>query len=130
PEPHAITDCYALIKVLSSKGETGPLRLVVNRVQSEAEAADISRKMTFASKRFLHTELTVLGHIAEDPAVSRSVRRQEPLLLCEPRSVAVSQIGVLAHRLLGEEVAVKQTGGAQGFLRRMRRLIPGFEGRL
>lgn len=130
PEPHAITDCYALIKVLSSKGETGPLRLVVNRVQSEAEAADISRKMTFASKRFLHTELTVLGHIAEDPAVSRSVRRQEPLLLCEPRSVAASQIGVLAHRLLGEEVAVKQTGGAQGFLRRMRRLIPGFEGRL
>src|SRR5690606_21553212 len=79
PEPHAITDCYALIKVLATKDHSGLLRLVVNRVGGEAEARDISRKMTFASRRFLHKELDVLGHIDEDPAVARSIRQRSDL---------------------------------------------------
>lgn len=130
PEPHSITDCYALIKVISSKGQTGPLRLVVNRAQSDAEAADVSRKMTFASKRFLQTDLTVLGHISEDPVVPRSVRRQVPFMLSDPRSTASMQINAIAQKIVGQdEVPVRQAGGAQGFLRRMRRLIPGLESR-
>lgn len=129
PEPHAITDCYTLIKVLAEKGHTGSLRLVVNRVESEGEAADISRKMTFASRRFLHTELSVLGYVTEDPAVPRSIRRQEPLMVCDPRSRAALQIAAIAQRIAGAEERAQQIGGAQGFLKRMRRLIPGLEER-
>jgi len=129
PEPHAITDCYALIKVLATKGYTEPLRLVVNRVESDAEAADISRKMTFASRRFLNTQLDVLGSIAEDPAVARSIRRQEPLMLSEPRSRAAAQVQTIAQRLVGGEEAPHKAGGTLGFFQRVRRLIPGWEGR-
>ena len=129
PEPHAITDCYALIKVLAAKGHSGLLRLVVNRAENDAEANDISRKMTFASRRFLQTELSVLGHISEDPAVARSIRRQVPLMVSEPRTRAAHQIAALAQRIAGIEQAPERAGGAQGFLRRMRRLIPGLEGR-
>lgn len=129
PEPHAITDCYALIKVLAAKGGCGELRLVVNRVESDVEAEDISRKMTFASKRFLQTELSVLGYVQEDPAVARSIRRQEPLMVSEPRSKAAMQITALAQRIAGIEQAPERSGGAQGFFRRIRKLIPGLDER-
>ncbi|MBO2521167.1 MAG: P-loop NTPase [Clostridia bacterium] len=129
PEPHAITDCYALIKVLATKDHSGLLRLVVNRVGGEAEARDISRKMTFASRRFLHKELDVLGHIDEDPAVARSIRQQEPLMVYAPRSRAALQIASLAEKLAGRVEEPVRESGTQGFFRRLRRLIPGLESR-
>lgn len=130
PEPHAITDCYALIKVLASKGYAGVLRLVVNRVESEAEAADIGRKMTFASRRFLNTELEILGSISEDPAIPRSIRRQDPLMSSEPRSRSASQISAIAQRMIGRDKVGQRADGTQGFFQRVRRLIPGWEGRV
>src|SRR5690606_28470595 len=44
PEPHAITDAYALIKVASKDQPNLKLHLVVNRVQDESEAREIARK--------------------------------------------------------------------------------------
>ena len=123
PEPHAITDCYALIKVLASQGGHPPLSLVVNRVESEREGEHIARKMTFASKRFLHTELRTLGSIVEDPAVARSVRKQSPVTLEEPRARASLQIGAVADALLDVGRETLEAPGTRGFLERMRRLI-------
>ena len=124
PEPHAITDCYALIKVLASSGSQTPLHLVINRVQSDLEAEDIAQKMVFASRRFLHTDLRVLGHIAEDQAVVRSIRRQVPLMLEHGRSRPAQQIAEIAERLAGIERDAVQPGGARAFFERMRRLMP------
>lgn len=124
PEPHAITDCYALIKVLASSGSQTPLHLVINRVQSDLEAEDIAQKMVFASRRFLHTDLRVLGHIAEDQAVVRSIRRQVPLMVEHGRSRPAQQIAEIAERLAGIERDAVQPGGARAFFERMRRLMP------
>lgn len=124
PEPHAITDCYALIKVLAGYGYEAPLHLVVNRVESEREGDHIARKMAFASKRFLHMELRTLGYIMEDPAIVRSIRRQSPVLVDEPRSRASLQIMGLAERLVGEKGRALEQAGSRSFLERMRRLLP------
>lgn len=124
PEPHAITDCYALIKVLASGGSSTPLHLVINRVQSDLEAEDIAQKMVFASRRFLHTDLKVLGHIVEDQAVIRSIRRQVPLMLEHARSRPAQQISQIAERVVGIEKEAVQQGGARAFFERMRRLMP------
>lgn len=124
PEPHAITDCYALIKVLALKGHQVPLKLVVNRAESETEAAEVSRKMRFASRRFLHVDLDALGYIVEDGAVGRSIRRQDPLLIAEPRSRAALQIEKIAQRMVGAPPATAAAATSPGgFLERMRRLI-------
>lgn len=125
PEPPAITDCYALIKVLALQGHQAPIRLVVNRAQNEAEAIEVSRKMTFASHRFLQTDLSVLGFIAEDAAVGRSIRQQEPLLIGEPRARAAQQFGRIAQRVLGMDSPASETQSPAGFLERMRRFVRG-----
>lgn len=121
PEPHAVTDCYALIKVLANKGIARRLRLIINRVDSDEEAQDIGRKMTFASRRFLETDLALLGHVHEDPAVPRSVKKQVPVVISEPRSRAAQQIAAIAQRVAGIEPEEARDGGARSFLERMRR---------
>lgn len=100
PEPHAITDAYALLKVLAQYGPQQPIRLVVNRVRDAREAQDIARKMLFASQRFLGVELAFLGHVSEDPVVGTAIRRQQDLLSWAPRSRAAEDIRRLASALL------------------------------
>lgn len=102
PEPHAITDAYALIKVASRDHADLKLRLVVNRVQDEAEAREIARKMMFASQRFLETDMRFLGHIVDDQSVSRAIRQQQDLLSAQPKSRAASCIRTIAQTLVGE----------------------------
>jgi len=125
PEPHAVMDCYALIKVLAAQGFQGKLGLVVNRAETEAEARDIARKMRFASERFLGMELNVVGYIVEDPAVPRSVRRQVPLVIDDPKSRASQQIVRIAEYVVGvgRDVAERPVAGLS-FFERMRRLVP------
>lgn len=125
PEPHAVMDCYALIKVLASQGFEGKLGLVINRAESEAEGREIGRKMLFASERFLGMELELVGHIPDDPAVPRSVRRQIPVVIDDPRSRAGQQLMRIAERLVGEvEREARRPAMAVSFLERMRRLFP------
>jgi len=125
PEPHAVMDCYALIKVLASQGFEGKLGLVINRVESESEGREVGRKMMFASERFLGMELEVVGCIPDDPAVPRSVRRQIPVIIDDPRSRAGQQFVRIAERLIGVEVEETHRSPAGfGFLERMRRLFP------
>lgn len=127
PEPHAITDAYALMKVLSEGQRRVPLQLVVNRVGSVAEADSVTRKMGYAAKRFLDYELEPLGHVSEDAYVTRAVRRQVPVVSEYPRSRAAQDFQRIAAKLVdaGEATAgLRRFGGVSGFLRRMRSLWP------
>lgn len=132
PEPHAITDAYALIKVASRNGADLKLQLVVNRVQNDAEAGEIARKMMFASQRFLETDMRFLGHVVDDPSVSRAIRQQQDLLTAYPKSRAADGFRRIAARLVAEHDAEVEGGGGgasqapaahRSFLQRIRRLF-------
>jgi flagellar biosynthesis protein FlhG len=126
PEPPAITDAYALVKVLSRAGYVLPIKLVVNRVQSPQEGIDVADKMVFAARRFLQYELQALGYISEDEHVGRAVREQVAVVLQYPRAQASQDFREIASRLLGLEhqrPVPEEEGGARGFLRRLRSLL-------
>lgn len=102
PEPHAIVDAYALMKVMAQNGLSRRLRLIVNKVYDEDEGQAIADKMTFASEKFLSTKIDYLGCIAEDGAVGRSVRARQPLLLISPSSPAARDIRQIAYHLMND----------------------------
>src|SRR5438128_1314990 len=53
PEPAAITDAYALIKVASAASDGGPtLRLVVNQANDVGEAVGVARKLQTVARQF------------------------------------------------------------------------------
>lgn len=102
PEPTAITDAYALIKMISRRDRHKVLRLVVNKAESQKEANNILTKLAMVSERFLSFNLQKLGFILYDESVPKAVKQQKPFCLSFPKSHAAEQITILARNLIGD----------------------------
>lgn len=79
PDPAAITDTYALCKVLHQRGTALP-HLVVNRAERQ-DAEGIGRKLSAVCERFLSKPLPYLGKVRNTAEVERGVLEQRPLTL-------------------------------------------------
>jgi flagellar biosynthesis protein FlhG len=103
PEPTALTDTYALFKVLSQTEMQGPAGLVINQAGSSSQAYETARHLDSVAQRFLGQGIAYWGHVPQDVAVPRSVRQQRAVMAAAPRSVAahsVRQIAASAAMLL------------------------------
>lgn len=130
PEPPAITDAYALVKVLARAGNVLPVRLIINRARTAQEAVDVADKMVFAAKRFLQYELQPIGHVSDDELVERSVREQVALVTHYAKSRAAQDLRDIAAVLLGVEArkpSEEAKSGPLSFLRRLRTLFSNKE---
>jgi flagellar biosynthesis protein FlhG len=96
PEPTALTDTYALFKVLGETPTRGPVGLVVNQAGSTDQAYETARHLDSVARRFLGRGIAYWGHVLQDAAVPRSVRQQRALLAAAPRSAAAHSIRQVA----------------------------------
>jgi flagellar biosynthesis protein FlhG len=72
PDAVAVMDTYALVKTLLSRQSLGrPMRLVVNRADDEASAADVHRRIDQSCRRFLGLSLEFAGGLPDNAAVAR-----------------------------------------------------------
>lgn len=78
PDIAAVTDAYALCKVLHGRGKRLP-SLVVNRVKTRDEAMRTAAKLAAVVRQFLGVELTTCGYVRDDDAVPQALRDQRPL---------------------------------------------------
>jgi flagellar biosynthesis protein FlhG len=101
PEPTALTDTYALFKVLSESETQGPVGLVINQAASSDQAFEAARHLDTVSRRFLGREIACWGHVVQDGAVPRSVGHQRALLSAAPRSAAARAVRELAEKMAG-----------------------------
>lgn len=76
----ALTDTYALCKVLQLRGRPLP-HLVVNRVRSREEAMRTARKLGAVVEKFLGSESRLCGWVAQDALVDQSIAEQRPIAL-------------------------------------------------
>jgi flagellar biosynthesis protein FlhG len=102
PEPTAMTDAYALIKSVVQKNPAADIKLIVNQVESKAEADEAAARLSAAMLRFLGASTEYLGAIPADREVPRCVRNQKPFFLANPTSPASQAIQAIASRLLGD----------------------------
>ncbi|MBG9945124.1 MinD/ParA family protein [Brevibacillus formosus] len=124
PEPPAITDAYAVIKMLHSRNPAVSIRLVINRASSEREGKMTADKLAMVSKRFLNMDIQSLGYVSDDPYVSKAVKLQRPFLLTYPQSQAARSIRNLVERYLDRPVtADASVSGLKGFLAKLRHFI-------
>lgn len=73
PEPHAMTDAYALVKVLVQEKNIKSFDLVVNMVANEDEAKFTAQRLIKTGNSFLGADISFLGYIPRDQSVSRHV---------------------------------------------------------
>jgi flagellar biosynthesis protein FlhG len=124
PEPTAITDAYAVVKVLS-KDDVGAERrvsLLVNQVRSSNEAKVVHGRIAQVAKQFLSVSVLEAGYVMSDEAVPQAVRRRTPFVIGAPKCAASLCIAQLAMRLeQGVAAAGAIDGDAAGFFARMSR---------
>ncbi len=82
----SITDSYAMMKVMHQIFGRDAFSLVVNAVSDDREGEKIFNHVDGICRRFLGFSTDYLGPIWRDEAVSRSILRQEPLVLAVPAS--------------------------------------------
>jgi flagellar biosynthesis protein FlhG len=120
PEPTAITDAYATVKMIHGMEPTIPFKLVINRAADNREGMETADKISMAAKRFLGTDIHPLGYIPDDASVSKAVKQQIPFSLAFPHCAAARGIDQIVSRFLaGTEAEGTDRGGMKGFIRRI-----------
>lgn len=117
PEPTAITDAYALVKMVSRRDQKKKINVLVNKADSVKEAENVATKLCQVSEKFLSLKLSKLEYILYDDNVTKSVKLQRPLSLYNPKCHASKSISEIADKLTsGPETEVQ---GAKGFISKL-----------
>ena len=105
PEPTALTDAYALLKVLSTKPDARgkAVHVIVNQAGSREEAVLSFDRIRNAAKHFLNWDVTYLGSVARDPSVSQASKEQVDFLTHYSASPCSRDVRKIAARLLSAE---------------------------
>ena len=117
PEPTAITDAYAVIKVISKDGVDRRISLLVNQCRGANEAKLVFERVAKVAKNFLGVNVLEAGHIVSDDHVRRAVLQRVPFLLSAPKCGASFCVTQLAMRF-EQGIAAGPDGG---FFNRMSR---------
>jgi len=117
PEPTALTDAYALLKVLATRYGERDLGLLVNQARSRDDAARTFAHLSRVTERFLGLVPRHLGYLPHDPELAESVRRQQAVLELAPRAPVSLALEALAT-VLGERLDQAFGDHPGGFLRR------------
>ena len=102
PDLTAMTDAYALYKVLCTAEEELRTFLLVNRASGAGEAEEVWLRIARVCERFMGSAPERLGWIPEDRTVAACVNRRGPVARLEPRAPAAGALRRIAVRLLHE----------------------------
>jgi flagellar biosynthesis protein FlhG len=119
PEPTAITDAYALMKLLSTQYHEKHFNLVANCVRSEDEGLQVFRKLTMVADRYLDISIDFLGSIPLDRQMVAAVCRQEVIVDLYPNSKISQAFEALARRIADEPEHMEPKGSIQFFWKRL-----------
>lgn len=125
PEPTAITDAYAVIKLMSQQ-EGKQIHVVVNRAQNQQEAEAVYGKIAATANRFLGIIPNFAGWVPEDSLATRAIISQQPILLKYPNSRVASAIRQLRGSLFANlSTDVVPEAGLRSFFSRLTRFFGG-----
>lgn len=108
PEPTALTDAYAMLKVLATEQDRRKARLVVNQVTEAGQGPGIVRQLQSVLQRFVPQapiQLLAAGDVPQDSAVKQAVMRRRLMLVHQPDTPAALAMLALADGLLDTVLA-------------------------
>ena len=116
PEPTAITDGYAFVKVLTQRSFAGKVSLLVNFAADRQEARLTYQRVSHVARQFLGAKVLDAGFVLLDPKVRESIRQRQPFVLAHPRCPAAKCLAALAVRMSSNDMLSNQK---DGFFRRV-----------
>jgi flagellar biosynthesis protein FlhG len=99
PDPTAVVDAYATIKVLHRYCPAKPVWVLVNNAVGFGDAEEIFGQIHSAAERFLQHPLEYIGTIPRDEELAEAVRRQIPVVNYAPQAPASRSFRLIAKQL-------------------------------
>jgi flagellar biosynthesis protein FlhG len=118
-EPTSITDCYALMKLLSRDHGVFKFKVVANMVRSPKEGQQLFGKLAKVSDRFLDVALELVAVIPFDENIRKSVRKQQAIVEAFPNSPAAVAFKSLASKLIKWPVPKQPSGHLEFFIEQL-----------
>ena len=97
-EPTALTDAYALMKVMWNRYQVNSFNLIVNQA-SLREAKSVFNRLIIVLKEYLQVELSLTGYIPRDALFPKAVKSQVPISIMAPHSSPVKMIEHMAQHI-------------------------------
>lgn len=98
PDPTAITDAYAMVKVLESKKPGASISILVNFVTGQREGREVFDRLAQVTQRFLGRSVQYAGSVPRDSRLVQAVRMRKPVWLHDPGASASRAIGEISGR--------------------------------
>lgn len=118
-EPTSITDCYALMKLLSRDHDMFKFKVVANMVRSPREGQQLFGKLTKVTDRFLDVALDLVAVVPFDENIRKSVRKQQAIVEAFPDSPAALAFKSLAKKIIEWPIPKQASGHLEFFIERL-----------
>ncbi|MFT6917793.1 MAG: flagellar biosynthesis protein FlhG [Cognaticolwellia sp.] len=118
-EPTSITDCYALMKLLSRDHGLFKFKVLANMVRSPNEGKNLFAKLAKVTDRFLDVTLELVAVIPYDDNIRKSVRKQQAIVEAYPNSPASIGLKALAKNIVSWPVPQQASGHLEFFIEQL-----------
>ncbi|ARD43618.1 MinD/ParA family protein [Colwellia sp. PAMC 21821] len=118
-EPTSITDCYALMKLLSRDHGLFKFKVVANMVRSPKEGQNLFAKLSKVTDRFLDVTLELVAVVPYDENIRKSVRKQQAIVEAYPDSPASIGFQALAKNIISWPMPKQASGHLEFFIEQL-----------
>ena len=118
-EPTSITDCYALMKLLSRDHEVFKFKVVANMARSTKEGKQLFAKLSKVTDRFLDVALELVAIIPYDENIRKAVRKQQAIVEAFPNSPASLGFQLLAKKIISWPIPKQASGHLEFFIEQL-----------
>jgi flagellar biosynthesis protein FlhG len=102
PEPTAITDAYALMKVLALKYAEKSCKVIVNLARTPQQGSEVFRQLNLVTERFLDLRIEHVGSVLFDANVTRGIKQQRLVSELFPDTPASKSFRGLARKIIAQ----------------------------
>ncbi|MGD2097750.1 MAG: MinD/ParA family protein [Desulfobacterales bacterium] len=102
PEPTAITDAYALMKVLALKYAEKNCQVLVNLASSVRQGSEVFRQLNLVTERFLDMSIDYVGSVLFDANVTNGIKQQKLVSDLFPDTCASKCFQDLARKIIAQ----------------------------
>lgn len=115
PEPTALTDAYAMMKIFANRYGERSFDVVVNMARSRGDAARTFAHLSRVAERFLGVTPRYCGYLPHDYELPAAIRRQQAVLERAPRAPISLALDALAVQIAA---TLPRDAGAAAFFGR------------
>lgn len=115
PEPTAITDAYALMKVLALRYAEKSCQIIVNLASTIQQGNEVFRQLHLVTERFLDMSIEYIGSLPYDANITQGIKRQRLVSDLFPDTIASKSFQILARKIIAHSPAQMPNGDSNFF---------------